>query len=135
MQNKIDFLSSISFGLAHQCRMHSFEQRQKSISLIFNYFWRHQRCRYFCSPQKTIVSIVVGFDDNFNNFRSNQHPRAARGYLIFISLATKEVDLVATLSILSFTKIHYFRLLFSFTTTLTTSARINILERRGSCLY
>ena len=47
MQNKI-VLSSISFGLAHQCSvLHSFEQRQKIVLLIFKYFYRAHRARIF----------------------------------------------------------------------------------------
>ena len=47
MQNKI-VLSNISFGLAHQCSvLHSFEQRQKIVLLISNYFYRAHRARIF----------------------------------------------------------------------------------------
>ena len=61
-----------------------------------------------------VVSIVVNFlknyfrlsffffDDYFDNFRSNQLPRAAGIYYnYFVSSATKGVDLVAMLSLLS----------------------------------
>ena len=51
MQTKI-VLSSISFGLAHQCSvLHSFEQKQQIVLLISNYFYRHHRCRIFVSNQ------------------------------------------------------------------------------------
>ena len=48
----------------------------------------------FLFPQKTIVSIVVGFDDNFNNFRSNRtrSERLSRTILAF-GVPTKLVGL------------------------------------------
>ena len=46
-QYKIDSLCSIFLCLAHQCSMHSIEQRQKISHSIFNYFYRHLRCLLF----------------------------------------------------------------------------------------
>ena len=107
MQTKI-VLSSISFGLAHQCSiLHSFEQRQKIVLLISNYFYRAHRARIFVSNYFFInINTLAILATKISCYILSLH---IRSNLCCLGMQTKIV-----LSSISFGLVHQCSVLHSF---------------------